>query len=108
MCRKNIQDQGRPVDDLGLGQFREVSHLRSSELIITDDAVGVMDLEQLFQLCCFSLADVCRSVRMSQILDGLADSDPACGVQKICKLIKRVPGSFLISRCHGDKNVFFI
>ena len=107
MRREDIQNECRSVYHLRPCQFGKVSHLGSSQLVVADDTVGFMDLYRFADLFSLALPDICRFVGMNQVLHHFHHGLSARGVQKIPKLVKRVPCGLFISRCHRDKYVFF-
>ena len=88
--RKDIQNEGRTVEDLDLQRRFQIAQLRRRELIIKDQQI-IRELSPFFyQFLNLTGPDVCPWVYLGQALKLAPNHLHSCRMSQLCQLIQRV------------------
>ena len=90
---ENIEDEGAPVEDVGLRGLLERAHLRGREVVVEDHERRACVLHPLAYLFSFSFADERVWVRLMPVLQNFPHADAArCFEQRLqlvqCPLVR--------------------
>ncbi len=95
---ENIEDQGRPVDDLGVNDVLQPAALRGSQFLVNDDGVGLNATHDLSQLAGLAGPQVGCGVGLHAALDDAVEHARTGGLRERGELAQRVLGFFFALR----------
>ena len=92
MLGEDVEDQGRPVDDLDLDDVLKSAPLARAELTVADHRVGAFGNDDVTQLDRFARPQEGAAVRLVATLDQPGEHERAGGLGKGGQLTDRVVG----------------
>ena len=95
---ENIEDEGRPVDDLGVNHVLQPTTLGGGQLLVNDDGVGLNATHDLSQLASLAGPQVGGRIGLHAALDDAVEHARTGGLRERGELAQRVLGFFFALR----------
>ena len=108
MLGENIEDQGRPVDDLGVNDVLQPAALRGGQLLVDDDGVGLNATYDLGQLASLAGPQVGSRIGLHATLNDAVEDARTGGLRERGQLAQRVFGFlFALRGAQAHENDLF-